>query len=108
MKILKDLRNNRKISQEKLAKHMGVSRSTIAMWESGASEPDNESLKKLSMFFGVSTDYLLENEISNSEPQISDDDIMFALFDGDKEITPEMYDEVKQLARFVREKHKNK
>lgn len=108
MKILKDLRNNRKISQEKLAKHMGVSRSTIAMWESGASEPDNESLKKLSMFFGVSTDYLLENEISNNEPQISDDDIMFALFDGDKDITPEMLDEVKQFARFVREKHKNK
>ncbi len=108
MKILKDLRNNRKISQEKLAKHMGVSRSTIAMWESGASEPDNESLKKLSMFFGVSTDYLLENEISNNEPQISDDDIMFALFDGDKDITPEMFDEVKQFARFVREKHKNK
>ena len=108
MKILKNLRNNRKISQEKLAKHMGVSRSTIAMWESGASEPDNESLKKLSMFFGVSTDYLLENEISNNEPQISDDDIMFALFDGDKDITPEMFDEVKQFARFVREKRKNK
>lgn len=108
MKILKDLRNNRKISQEKLAKHMGVSRSTIAMWESGASEPDNESLKKLSMFFGVSTDYLLENENSNNEPQISDDDIMFALFDGDKEITPEMYDEVKQFARFIKEKHKKK
>ena len=106
MKILKDLRNNRKISQEKLAKHMGVSRSTIAMWESGASEPDNESLKKLSMFFGVSTDYLLENEISNNEPQISDDDIMFALFDGDKDITPEMFDEVKQFARFVRERRK--
>ena len=108
MRVLKDLRNERKISQEKLANYMGVSRSTIAMWENEASEPDNKSLKRLSSFFGVSTDYLLENEFSNSEPKISDEDIMFALFEGDKDITPEMFDEVKQFARFVREKHKNK
>jgi len=108
MKILKDLRNERKISQEKLAKHMGVSRSTIAMWESGASEPDNESLKRLSMYFGVSTDYLLENDVTTNEPQITDEDIMFALFGGDKEITPEMFEEVKQFARFVKEKNRNR
>lgn len=108
MKILKDLRNERKISQEKLAKHMGVSRSTIAMWESGASEPDNESLKRLSMYFGVSTDYLLENDVATNEPQITDEDIMFALFGGDKEITPEMFEEVKQFARFVKEKNRNR
>ena len=37
---------------------------------------------------------------------MSDEEIMFALFDGDKDITPEMFDEVKNFARFVREKHK--
>lgn len=43
-----------------------------------------------------------------TEKAVSDEEIMFALFDGDKDITPEMFDEVKNFARFVREKHKNK
>ena len=63
MVMLKQLRNEykngKKISQQKLAEALGVSRSAVAMWEAGLSEPDNETLIKLAAFFNVTTDYLL-------------------------------------------------
>lgn len=41
MKNLKNLREKKAISQQKLATSIGVSRSTVAMWEIDASEPVN-------------------------------------------------------------------
>ena len=59
MKNLQIIRKQKEISQLKLANMLGVSRSTIAMWESGASQPDHETLIKLAKIFEVSTDFLL-------------------------------------------------
>jgi len=56
---LTNLRKNQKLSQEKLANDIGVARYTISDWENERTQPDNESLKKLSRYFNVSTDYLL-------------------------------------------------
>lgn len=69
MKTIKDLRRINQISQQKLANLIGVSRSTIAMWELGNSEPDNENLTKLANFFNVSVDYLLGQNGYPSLPQ---------------------------------------
>ncbi len=60
MEIIRKLRREKGINQEALAAAMQVSRSAIAMWETGASRPRPDSLKKLADFFGVTTDYLLE------------------------------------------------
>ena len=68
MKILRELRKAKNISQQKLANIIGVSRSTIAMWETGASQPDNDMLLTLSKFFNVSIDYLLGNEQKKELP----------------------------------------
>lgn len=62
MLALKKIRKEQEISQQKLADKIGVSRSTIAMWETGASQPDNGMLKRMADFFNVSTDYLLGRE----------------------------------------------
>lgn len=63
---LQELRDKANISQMTLSKVIGVARSTIAMWESGKSEPDNNSLVALSDFFNVSIDYLLgRSDIKN-------------------------------------------
>ena len=59
MERLKDLRKANKISQQGLSNEIGVSRSTIAMWETGKSEPANDDLNRIADFFGVSLDYLL-------------------------------------------------
>ena len=60
MKKIKELRQSKDITQQKLADILGVSRSAIATWESGGSEPDNNMLIKIADYFGVSIDYLLD------------------------------------------------
>lgn len=62
MKALRDLRTRLDISQQKLAEQLNVSRSTIAMWENGGSQPDNDKLLILAEYFNVSVDYLLGKE----------------------------------------------
>ena len=59
MMNLKDLRKEKGWTQDKLAKKMSVSRSTIAMWESGKSNPDNTDIVNLAKLLGVSVDILL-------------------------------------------------
>ena len=56
---LKYARHNARMSQQALADVMKVSRSTIAMWETGASEPDNGALTNLSEIFKVPVDFFL-------------------------------------------------
>ena len=59
---LKELRKQRKITQETLAKIIGVERSSIGKYESSTTIPSNETLIKIANYFNVSTDYLLGNE----------------------------------------------
>ena len=64
---LKELRRSENLSQEKFSEIIGVSRSTIAMWETEKSQPDNESLRKMAAIFKVSVDYLLGNDSPERE-----------------------------------------
>lgn len=110
---IKELRNKQKVTQATLAKYLGVAQNTLSYWENETYDIDTGSLQKIADYFGVTTDYLLCRDSKHtsqptSDRTVSEEDIMFALFDGDKEITPEMYDEVKQFARFIKEKHKKK
>lgn len=57
-------------SQEKLADKLGVSRQSVSKWESAQSVPDINRILDLAKLFGVSTDYLLKDEI---EGKTSDD-----------------------------------
>lgn len=61
-KIMK-LRKQNGWSQEDLAARLNVSRQSVSKWESMASIPDLEKIVKMSQIFGVSTDYLLKDEI---------------------------------------------
>ena len=62
-----DLRKKCAWSQEELAEKMNVSRQSISKWESGQSVPDLDKILKLCQIFGVSTDYLLKEEIEEPE-----------------------------------------
>lgn len=59
--ILKKLRDEKKYTRHDLARELNISYSAIAKYESDIRFPDAEILKKLSVIFDVSTDYLLEN-----------------------------------------------
>lgn len=70
---LKDLREKRGLSQRDLAKLLGVSSSTIGMWESGKREPNFETLLKIAGFFDVTTDYMMGREPEN-KPVLTEKD----------------------------------
>ena len=56
MTRLKELRKLAGYTQDKLAKALSVSRSTVAMWETSSHAPDYQTLAKLAEIFGVSAD----------------------------------------------------
>ena len=57
--IFKRLRSSSGLTQAEMAEKLGISRSTIGMYETGAREPDFETLEKIADFFNVDTDFLL-------------------------------------------------
>lgn len=57
--IFKRLRISAGLTQVEMAEKLKISRSTIGMYETGAREPDFETLEKIADFFNVDIDYLL-------------------------------------------------
>lgn len=55
---LKEMREKKGISQAQLAMAIGISQSTVGMWESGKSVPKYHVLMKIADYFHVSVDYL--------------------------------------------------
>lgn len=108
MKKLKELRKGRKITQDRLADIFGVSRSAVSMWETGASEPDHETILRLADFFNVTTDYLLGRADSPGEKKPAQDEIIldeleFALFGELRELSEVDKQELLRDARRMRE-----
>ncbi|MBQ2753185.1 MAG: helix-turn-helix transcriptional regulator [Firmicutes bacterium] len=68
------LRKQNCLSQEDLAEKLNVSRQSVSRWEVGSAMPDATNLLLLSDIFGVSTDYLLnENYVSDNDiPKIKE------------------------------------
>ncbi len=62
-------------SQEELAEQMNVTRQSVSKWEGAQSVPDLDKMIRLSELFGVSTDYLLKDEIEEAEYINSSDDM---------------------------------
>lgn len=56
---LKELRAEKKIGQNDLAKNLNLSNASISYWENAKQEPCATALVKLAQFFEVSVDYLL-------------------------------------------------
>lgn len=59
MKRLKELREQKNLTQAQLSKLLNISASTIGMYEQGRRFPDENLLKHISQYFNVSIDYLL-------------------------------------------------
>lgn len=62
-----DLRKKHGWSQEQLAEKLGVSRQSILKWEGAQSTPDMKKILALSELFGVSTDYLLRDDMEDAQ-----------------------------------------
>ena len=55
-------------SQEELAQQLNVTRQSVSKWEGAQSVPDLDKIVQMSRIFGVSTDYLLKDELEEQEP----------------------------------------
>ena len=107
----KALCDEKNISVYRACTDIGLNRSAVAKWKAGG-RPNGTTAAKLADYFGVTTDYLLEqtDQRTAADPPrtVSDDDIKFALFGGSGEITDAMYDEVKRFAAFIRQREETK
>ena len=107
------IRNARKaqgFTQRQLAEKIGVSNTSISNWEKGFSRPDADLIQKLCRVLRLQPNdfYGTETPAGEGRHPVSDEDIKFALFGGDGEITDAMFDEVKRFAAFLKQREAGK
>ncbi len=79
MQNIQMFRKEQGLTQAKLAQMMSVSRSTIAMWESGKSSPDNFDIIKLAALFNISVDELLGVSTGKGSDTIPEDSTSYSI-----------------------------
>lgn len=105
--VFKKLRLSLGYTQAELADALGISRSRIGMYETGAREPDFETLEIIADFFNVDTDYLLgrtnkttfipnekyylNEETAKLAQEMFEDEDMRSLFDMKRNMPPERF-----------------
>lgn len=68
MNRIRELRNNKGITQTELGKILSVQKAAVSKYELGLTTPSPEILKKMSEYFNVSIDYLLGNDHQTASP----------------------------------------
>ena len=63
-------------SQEELAQQLGVTRQSVSKWEGAQSVPDMDKVLQMSRLFGVSTDYLLKDELEETEVLAAEEPVL--------------------------------
>lgn len=108
LKNLKKLRQELGMNQTQLATAIGLSRSAIAMYESGQREPDLETLYTIAEYFKVSVDYLVgKSNIREKAPAkvgVKLDDFTYALFDETKDLTDADKEMLLGMAKMLKER----
>ena len=107
VQLVRDLCRERNIPIAKLEKDCGFSNGYLNPKKMAKIPYDRAVV--IAEYLGVSVNLILTGEDSkkaptNGERSVSDDEIKFALFGGDGEITDEMYEEVKRFAEFVKQR----
>lgn len=96
----------RGIKGGKMCADLGLSKSLLTDLKAGRKKGITaDTAQKIADYFGVSVDRVLGKEKApapEGERRVNDDDIKFALFGGDGEVTDAMYDEVKRFAQMVK------
>ena len=109
---VKAICKERKIAISKLERDLGYANGYIGQLRKGTFPADR--LSEIAVYLSVSPEFLMtgiENKKAPAESgkrSISDDDIKFALFGGDGEITDAMYDEVRNFAAYVKQREASK
>lgn len=70
---LRALIEERELTQKQVAKDLNIAPSTMGGYVQGSSEPDFETLKRLAVYFDVTTDYLLNIHANKSNNFLEDE-----------------------------------
>ena len=102
---LKELRAQKKATQEDMAKLLNIKRQTYSAYERGVSFPDVIALTKIAEFFEVSTDYLLGiNNVASENRSVSDETQY--LIDTYSDLSKEELSKVIEYVDFLKSKRK--
>ena len=71
---IRELRKQQKLTMKQLGEVVGLAESTISQYETGKREPDNETLLKISEFFGVTVGYLIGADEPKEKPLVNGDE----------------------------------
>lgn len=81
------LRNERQLTQELVAKSLGVSKSTIGMWETGKRLPSTELYEQIADYFNVDMDYLFgRSDVRQRIHFDNDGNAMYLLLKDEEEL----------------------
>jgi transcriptional regulator with XRE-family HTH domain len=110
---IKQLRNEKKISQTVLGEHCGTDKTTVSRWESGQYTPDPETIAKIATFFQITTDYLLGKTFDSSSPKLDLKEIKKALLEKELiyngyELTKDEQEGIKSVLLAVIEREEKK
>lgn len=84
---IKELRLSADMTQEEFGKKFGIVKSTVSLYESGKSTPNDELKKQICDYFNISVDYLLGVSDDKHRNSPSDDkDFFFFFFFDDKDL----------------------
>ena len=114
IKRLKQAIDDSGLTYSQLESKTGISKSALQRYATGMTKKiPVDTIVAIAPVLNVSAAWIMgwseEDSKSNINfSHVTDDDIKFALFGGEEEITDEMYDEVKNFAEYVKQKYKNK
>jgi len=83
---LRNLLEERGLTQKGLAQQLGIPVSTLGGYVQGTSEPDFQTLKILATYFNVSLDYLLDYQYVHTKENTSIEDELLRIF---RKLTPQ-------------------
>ena len=69
-KNIKKYRDERGITQEQLAEQMNVTRQAVSNWENAKTQPDLDTLFRLSQIFGISVEEMIYGEKREEAPKV--------------------------------------
>ena len=94
---LKELRKANGYTQVTLAEALGLSKGTVAMWETGKRTPDYEIINQMSDMFDRRIDYILGYSDDPTSPKLSEQEIEQL---GEWEVQSELIDVFRQYMRL--------
>ena len=99
---LRQLRRERKITQQAFARDLQVAQNTVSNWENGGRQPNLDMLRRIADYFAVRVDYLLGDAAPGDDADNGDitfDSFTYALYGETRDLTEENRQKLLEMAQ---------